>query len=62
MSECHTVNCKKAGTKTLRIERDYESVAGETKTISLEKSYCDEHAEMWLGMEGIAGRRYEVVS
>jgi len=59
--ECHTVRCQDAATTTLRIESDYQSVTGETKTTVLEMSYCDEHAEMWLEQSGIAGSRYEVI-
>lgn len=59
--ECHTVKCHKTATETLRIESDYESVSGETRTITLEKEFCNEHAEMWLGYNHIEGRRYEVV-
>ncbi len=60
--ECHTSKCHETATTTLQIESDYESVSGETKTTTLKKSYCDEHAEMWLSMDEIDGRRYEVIS
>ena len=59
--ECHTVNCYNVPTTTLRIESDYESVAGETKTTVLKMSYCDEHAKMWLDLSGVDGHRYEVI-
>ena len=58
--ECSTVKCHDAATTTLRMESDYESVAGETKTTVLKISYCDEHAEMWLGLDS-DGRRCEVI-
>jgi len=59
--ECHTIRCHSAATSTLRIESDYESVTGETKTTVLRMSYCDEHAEMWLKLDGTTGRRCEVI-
>jgi len=58
---CHTVKCHSAATTTLRVESDYESLTGETKTTVLRMSYCDEHAEMWLKLDGATGRRYEVI-
>lgn len=59
--ECHTSKCHATATTTLCIKSDYDSVSGEMKTTILEKSYCDRHAEMWLDMDGIEGRSYEVV-
>jgi len=59
--ECRTVKCHDTATTTLRIESDYESVAGETKTTVLKMSYCDQHAEMWLNLNGTAGRKCEVI-
>jgi hypothetical protein len=61
LGECATVNCRADATTRLRRESDYESVAGETKTIVLNMSYCGEHAEMWLDLNGMDGRRYEVL-
>jgi len=58
---CATANCHDTATTTLRIESDYESVADETKTTVLKMSYCDEHAEMWLNLDGTAGLRCEVI-
>jgi hypothetical protein len=58
--ECSTVRCHNAATTTLRMESDYESVTGETKTTVLEMSYCDEHAEMWIDLNGGDGHRCEV--
>lgn len=59
--ECSTVKCHDPATMTLRIEKDYDSVTGETKTTTIEQRYCEYHAEMWLGLDGIAGSRFEVV-
>jgi len=59
--ECLTFKCHDAATTTLRIEDDYEAVTGEMKTTVLKVSYCDEHAEMWLGLDRTAGLRTEVV-
>jgi len=59
--ECRTVKCHDIATTTLRIESDYESVTGETKTTVFKMSYCDEHADMWLGLNGTAGCRYETI-
>lgn len=57
--ECATVKCREPATVTLRIESDYESVTGETRTNVLEMDYCQSHAEMWLGLDGVARTRYE---
>lgn len=59
--QCTTVKCREPATTTLRIEADYESVAGETRTNVFTYDYCDEHAEMRLSLDGVAGKRYEVV-
>jgi hypothetical protein len=59
--ECRTVRYHDTATTTLRMEADYESVTGETKTNVLKMSYCDEHAEMWLDMDGAGGLRCEVI-
>ena len=59
--QCSTVNCREAPTTTLRIESDYDSVMGGTKTNVLEMDYCDQHAEMWLSLDGTAKTRYEVI-
>jgi hypothetical protein len=59
--ECRTVKCHNAATTTLRMESDYESVTGETKSTVLKMSYCDEHAKMWLNQDGTAGPQCEVV-
>ena len=59
--ECSTVNCHDTATTALRIESDYESVTGATKTTVLEMSYCNEHAEMWLDLNGADSRRCEVI-
>jgi hypothetical protein len=61
LGECTTVNCRADATTRLRIESDYESVAGETKTTVLNMSYCGEHADMWLDQNRIDDRRYEVL-
>jgi len=58
--ECNTVKCHNLATKRLRIESDYDSVSGETKTIVLQMDYCDEHAETHLRYN-ITGKRYEVI-
>lgn len=58
---CHTVNCSGPPTKKLRMENEYESVTGETRSTVLEKWYCDEHAEMWLDLDRMDGRSYEVI-
>lgn len=60
LGECSTVKCPEQATKRVKIESDYDSVAGETRTVELEIEYCDEHAGMWLASER-DGRRYEVV-
>lgn len=59
--ECTTVTCHDPATTTLHIERDYESVIGETRTNVFRYAYCDEHAQMWLRLDGVAGNRYEVI-
>lgn len=57
--ECTTVKCHESATTTLRIESEYDSVTGETRTNVLEMDYCEDHAEMWLSLDGVAGTRYE---
>jgi len=55
--ECATVTCHDTAKTTLWIESEYQSHDDETRTTSFEKSYCDEHAEMWLDKDDT----YEVV-
>ena len=60
--ECATVKCHDDSTTTLRIESHYENVTGEIETTMIKMSYCDEHTEMWLDLDGTAGRKCEVVN
>jgi len=61
MTECSTVNCQKKATTVLEISSEFESITGETKTNVFEMGYCDEHAEMWLSIDGAGETYYEVV-
>lgn len=60
--ECTTVKCHETATITLRITHEYESLLGGTETTEFEHDYCDEHAEMWLDLDGVANTHYEVVN
>jgi len=61
MTECTTVNCYEIATTVLEITSEYESITGRTKTNVFEMGYCDEHADMWLSLDGVADTYYEVV-
>lgn len=59
--ECATVKCHETATVSLRITHEYESALGGTKETELEVDYCDQHAEMWLELDGVANTHYEVL-
>jgi hypothetical protein len=61
MTDCSTVNCHEQATRTLEITKEYESVTGETKENIFKMAYCDEHADMWLSLDGTANTTYEEI-